>query len=148
MFQKTFLSPQVKRKEKEKFLENQLHNILTLFNVLQSFPFTTCEAMSSYYLLTWYIQIASRVAEQLKTQDLRKLGNIRKVPKLQRMKGQCPGTLTKDKVRQHQKKSPEKQQLNFSGSVLFFMKTRASLKYVVTDCLRKTFLHATLSQTR
>ena len=67
MFYKISLSPQVKRKEKEKFLENQLHNILTLFNVLQSFPFTTCEAMSSYYLSTWYIQIASGVAERLKT---------------------------------------------------------------------------------
>ena len=31
---------------------------------------------------TWYIRVASRVAEQLKTYDLRKLGNIRKGSKL------------------------------------------------------------------
>ena len=33
---------------------------------------------------------ASRVAEQLKAQDLRKLGNIRKVSKPHRMIAQCP----------------------------------------------------------
>ena len=37
--------------------------------------------MRDYYLLTWYIL----VAEQLKTSNLRKLGNIRKVSKLHRM---------------------------------------------------------------
>ena len=29
-----------------------------------------------YYPLAWYIKVASRVAKQLETQDLRKLGNI------------------------------------------------------------------------
>ena len=40
---------------------NHFHNILRLFDVLP-----------------WYILVASRVAERFKTQDLRKLGNIRK----------------------------------------------------------------------
>ena len=142
MFYKISFSPQMKRKEKEKFLENQLHNILRL--VLQNFLLTTSEAMGGYYLSTWCIRVAAR----LKTQDLRKLGNIRKVSKLQKMKAQLRGTLTKDKLSQHQKKSRKKQQLNFCGSVLFFMKTRASLKYFLTDCLRKTFLDPNSSQTR
>ena len=36
------------------------------------------------------IRVASQVAEGLKTYNLRKLGNIRKVPKLHRMIAQCP----------------------------------------------------------
>ena len=35
--------------------------------------------MCDYYLQTWYIQFAERVAEQRKTQDLRKFGNIKKL---------------------------------------------------------------------
>ena len=34
---------------------------------------------------TWYIRVATRVGKRLKTQDLRKLGNTRKVSKLHRM---------------------------------------------------------------
>ena len=41
--------------------------------------------MCDYYLETWYIRVASRVANQPKTDDLRKLGNIKKVSKLHRM---------------------------------------------------------------
>ena len=41
--------------------------------------------MHDYYLKTQHIRVASRVAEQLKTYDLRKLGNIRKVSKFQRI---------------------------------------------------------------
>ena len=41
--------------------------------------------MRDYYLYTWYKRVALRVAEQIKTYDLRKLGNIRKVSKPHRM---------------------------------------------------------------
>ena len=43
---------------------NRFHNILRLFDVLPNFPFTTSEMMDHYYLSTWYIRVASRVAEQ------------------------------------------------------------------------------------
>ena len=46
---------------------NQFHNILRLSNVLPNFPFTTSETMGDYYLQAWYIRVASRVVEQLKT---------------------------------------------------------------------------------
>ena len=46
---------------------NEFHNILRLFVVLLNFSFNTSETMSNYYLQTWYIRVASRVAEQLKT---------------------------------------------------------------------------------
>ena len=36
-------------------------------------------------ITSWYIRVASRVAEPLKTYDLRKLANIRELSKLHRM---------------------------------------------------------------
>ena len=43
------------------------HNILRLFDVLTNFPFTTSETMRDYYLQTWCIRVASRVAKRLGT---------------------------------------------------------------------------------
>ena len=60
-----------------------------LFDAWTNFPFTTSETMHDYYLQTWYIQVARRVAERLKTHDLRKLGNIKKMSKPHRMIPQC-----------------------------------------------------------
>ena len=64
---------------------NHFHNIFRLFDVLPNFSFTTSQTMRNYYLWTCYIRAASRVTEWLKTYDLKKLGNIRKVSKLHRM---------------------------------------------------------------
>ena len=68
-----------------KWSYDYFYSILRLFGVLPNFLFTTSEAMLDYYLWTWYIWVASRVAKGLKSYDLRKLGNIRNVSKLQRM---------------------------------------------------------------
>ena len=62
-----------------KLFYNQFNDILRLFDVLPNFPFTTSETMYDYYLQTWHIRVASRVAERLKTYNLRKSGNIRTV---------------------------------------------------------------------
>ena len=51
--------------------------------------------MGDYYLGTWYIRVASQAAERLKTENLIKLVNVRKVPKLHIMIGLCPVLLTK-----------------------------------------------------
>ena len=56
---------------------NHFHNILRLFDVLTKFV-KRCAIIT-------YIRVASRVAERLKIWDLRKLGNIRKVSKLQKL---------------------------------------------------------------
>ena len=42
---------------------NHFHDILRLFDGLPNFLFTTSETVSDYYLYTWYIRDASRVAE-------------------------------------------------------------------------------------
>ena len=64
---------------------NQFHNILRFFDVLPNFRFSTSETMRDYYLQTCYIRVASQVGERLKTYDLSKLGNIKKVSKLYKM---------------------------------------------------------------
>ena len=70
---------------KESFPEDFLHSFLRLFSLLPIFCFSASERMRDYYLSTWYLRIASRVVKRLKTSDLRKLGNIRKLSKLQLM---------------------------------------------------------------
>ena len=46
---------------------NHFHNIFRPFDVLPNVLFTTKETMRDYYLETWYIRVALRVAKQLKT---------------------------------------------------------------------------------
>ena len=46
---------------------NHFHNILRHVDVLPNFRFTASETMGDYYLETWYIRVASRGAERLKT---------------------------------------------------------------------------------
>ena len=58
---------------------------MRVFDVLQNFTFTTSETMRDFYLCIWNIQVASQIAKWLKTDDLRKLENVRKVSKLHRM---------------------------------------------------------------
>ena len=65
------------------FIYNHFHNILRLLNVLPDFPLTASETMRNSE--TWYILLAPRVVKQLKTYNLKKLGNIRKKSKLHRM---------------------------------------------------------------
>ena len=58
---------------------------MRFFDFLTNVPFTTSETICDYYLNIQVIQVASQVAKQLKTYDLRKLGNIKKVSKLHKM---------------------------------------------------------------
>ena len=63
------------KKLMDKFLSkanNRGHNILRLFDVLANFIFTISETKRDYYLQTWYIRVTSRVAEQIKTYEIRK----------------------------------------------------------------------------
>ena len=84
-----------------KLIYNHFHNNLRLFDVLPNFPITTSETMCDYYLETWYIRVAARIVELLNTQDLRKLGNIRKVSTPHRMIAQYPVSMPKSKSSQY-----------------------------------------------
>ena len=69
--------------------------------------------------------------------DLRKLGNIRKLSKPDRMIAQRPFSPPKRKICQYYQKTLEKQNLNLPRCALFHMKTRVSVKYFVSHCLCK-----------
>ena len=107
---------------------------MRLSDVLLIFPFTTSETMGDCYLKTWYIWVASRVAERLKTSGLKKLGNIRKVSKTHWMTAQRPAPPPKSKPHQCWQKTAENQKLNFTRCALFRTKTRASAKYPASHC--------------
>ena len=55
--------------------------ICRLFNFFQ-FLFTTCETELDYYHQKVNILVASRVAKRLKTYDLMKLRNLKKIPEM------------------------------------------------------------------
>ena len=81
-----------------------------------------------------------------KIQDLRKLENIRKKSKRHRIIAQC-SVLLKEKFCQYYCKSPKKQKLNFSHSMLFHMKIKVCLILFVNNCLCKQFLDSNSPQT-
>ena len=58
---------------------------MRLFDVSANFDFTRSEPMGDYYIYAWYIRVPSRVAEGLKSEELRKIENMRKVSKVHRM---------------------------------------------------------------
>ena len=106
---------------------------MRLFNVLANFLFTKSETIRDYYLWTWHIRVASWVAERVRTQDLRRLGNIRKALKLHRIIAQCPVSPLKWKFCWYYQKTFKNQKLNFSRSALLYTKTRVGVKYHVKD---------------
>ena len=70
---------------------SHFHNISRLFDILPNSPFTTSETKHYYQQQTWFIRVAARVVERLKTQEiLEKLENFKKISKFRRMVAQCP----------------------------------------------------------
>ena len=78
--------------------------------------------------------MASRVAERLKTQDPRKLGDIRKVPKPHRMIAQSTASPAKIKISPILAKKSRKIATKPLPRRVSHTKTRASLKYPAPDC--------------
>ena len=58
---------------------NPRQNILELYSVLVHVRFATSKAKLDIWNNKLGTRVASRVAERLKTEDIRKLGNIRKI---------------------------------------------------------------------
>ena len=65
-------------------------NTCKLFHVLAQFLFTTGETKLDYDHQKMNLRIASRVAKQLKTYDLRKLENFTKIPDMLGFGGEYP----------------------------------------------------------
>ena len=72
-----FMSQQVSRN-----FYNPGHNILALFNNLAQVRITTSKTILDIKYNKVGTRVASRVAERLKTYNLRKLGSIRKMSNL------------------------------------------------------------------
>ena len=67
---------------KEKFSENPGHNILALFNNLAQVEIAPYKTILDIWHNKLATRVTSQVTEWLKTQYLRKLGNIRKMSNL------------------------------------------------------------------
>ena len=109
---------------------NPGHNILDFYSILVQIQFITTKTKLGIQYSKFGIQGASRVAERLKIQDLRKLGNIRKISNL----GGDIVSLQELKLCQQQLKSTQKQIQNFSFPVQFYWITPFCSKYFVQDC--------------
>ena len=93
---------------KSKFSSNIDHNILELYNILVQVRFTTSKAKYIQYIKLG-MRVGSRVAEQLKSHDLRKLGKIRKIANLGRHIAYCPVSVPEIRLQHYQLESTQKQ---------------------------------------
>ena len=122
---------------------NPGHNIFELQNVLLEIQFTTSKTKLDIQYSKLGIRVASRVAEGLNIQDLRKLGNIRKISNLGGHIAQCLVSLQELRFCQQQLKNTQKQIPNFSSSIQFYRITQFCSKYFVWECLGKEILALT-----
>ena len=74
------------------------HNILALFNNLVQVRIATSKTILDIYYNKLDTRVASRVAKRLKTQDLRKLGDIKNMSNLGEGAAQCPEFLPEIKL--------------------------------------------------
>ena len=91
-------------------------------------------------------RVASRANERLQTQDLRKLGNIRKMSNLSADAAQCPVFLSEIKLGQQLSKNPQNQMTNFLSLVEFYQISLLCAKYFGQDCLSKQTFGRNLAQ--
>ena len=105
---------------KQKFSNNLGHNILELYNALVQIRFATSKTKLDIEYNKLGIRVASRVAKQLKTQNLRKLENIVKISSLAGDIAPYPVSLSEIKRWQQQLKNTKKQICNFSFPVQFY----------------------------
>ena len=72
-------------------------NICRIFHVFVQFLLTTSDMELDFYHQKVDMRVASRVAQGLKTCDLRKLGHFKKIPEILRFDGEYPGGHPKEK---------------------------------------------------
>ena len=75
---------------KGKFSDNLGQKICRLFHFLAQFVFTTSKTELDYYHQKVNERVALRVAEPLKTYDLRKLGSLKKILEMFGFNGEYP----------------------------------------------------------
>ena len=108
-----------------------VYSISIAYNILVRVRFTTSKTKLNIQYSKLGLRVASRVAERLKTYDLRKLENIRKISKLGGRIGQCPASLQEIRLYQQQLKNTRKQIPNFFFPVQFDQIPLFCFKYFV-----------------
>ena len=86
-----------KQKLKRKFSYNLGQNIRRLCHFLAQLFFTTSEMELDYFHKEASVGVAPRVAERLKTKDLRKLGDFQKISEMLGFDGEYPAVKRKVK---------------------------------------------------
>ena len=71
--------------------------ICRLFHVFAQFLLTTSKTELDFYHQKVDVRVASRVAQGLKTCDLRKFRHFKKIPEMLRFDGEYPGGHPEDK---------------------------------------------------
>ena len=122
------------REQKENFQTILVIIFLELYNILVQIRFITSKTKLDIQQSKLGIRVASRAAERLKTQDLRKLGNIRKISNLSGYIAQCLVSLQKLRLCQQQLKNTQKHIPNVSFPVKSYWITPFCSKYFVRDC--------------
>ena len=131
---------------KEKFSNNPGHNILELFNNLVQVQIATSKTKLGLQYNKLGTRVVSRVAESLRTQDLRKLGNIQKMSNVGGDIAQCSVLFAEIKVEPQQSKNTQYYISNFSSLVQFYCISLLYAKYFVLNCVSKQIFSPTLPQ--
>ena len=133
-FSQNFESSLEVQRAKRKFSDNTGHNILELYNILVQIRFTTSKRKLDIQYRKLGIRVALRVAEWLNTQDLRKLGHVKKISNLGGDIAQCLVFLRELRLFEQQLKNTQKQIPKLFFPVQFYWITPFCSKYFVWDC--------------
>ena len=120
-------------------------NIQRLFHFLAQFLFTTSERELDDYHQKVKARVASRVAKPLKSQNLRKLGNFKKIPKTIGFLGEYPAVHPKAKLRRFSVKNRKKSAVkHFIEKLILLNSVNLSPTFCPTLC-EETNFHLLLS---
>ena len=92
-----FYMKKSKKRTQPAILDRALEGTCILFHFSAQFVFTISKTELDYYHQRWNVRVASQVVERLKTEDLRKLGNFKKIPEMLGFDGEYPATHPKGK---------------------------------------------------
>ena len=106
-------------KEEKKASDNHGHKIMKHSKTLVQLPFVTRKMVLDIQYKKHCMRVASRIAEQLKTQDFRKLGKIGNITKVLGDRAQYPVFLPQIKIWYQWSKITQKQISNISCPVQF-----------------------------
>ena len=95
LFKLIFKAAQLQKVPEYDIFQNTLFCTLATSMNLAQFVFTTSKTELDYHHQKVNVRVTSRVAERLKTKNLRKLGNFKKIPEILGFDGEYPAVTQK-----------------------------------------------------